>query len=356
MKCPFCDAELDSDAKFCTNCGKNLDTPEALSKMKTTEPAQVVTPETTPAKPLPPETTAVQVENNVETTTPAMAPSVPHTPQQPIPVNNKKSNKTLFIVLGIVGGFLVLFLIGIIVVMGLYISNVKSKITETGGYDTTTGDYSGYDFTSEGKIIKKVKDPMDHEIVIQEDSIYIIKVNTDYLYAEAQAMRDKAKIKTEEEVDKSNATDIQKQATKKAIDALSNYSYSKDELTSYLKDEHYDDATIKYVINNCGVDWKEQTAIKVKDALASGGSSKTSLLELLVYEGFNEDHVKEALSKNNYDFYEQAASDACFYKYTYKNYGGAKTREEAETLLRSNGYSNEEIKFALKTIYDELDY
>lgn len=319
MKCPNCGADLEADAKFCTNCGK-----ETIPATQTVVPAAP--------------TLAVQT-------------SIP-TPQPvgTVPVQQKKNNNTLLIVLGVVIGVIVLFGVGGLLIIRTVFNSISDEIAN---YEDSP---SIYDYSNSGKEVKKIKDPTGREIVLVEDSINIIKVDTGYLYDKAEEMRKSAKRLTNDEIDALNATDLEKLATKKAVKSLTYSSYSKKELESSLEGESYNAATIKFAIEHCGADWDEQAKLEAYEILGAGGDSKEELISLLVFRGFDEAKVKKIVEQEKFDFYEQAVSDACFYKYAYKNYGGAKTRDEAEKLLKFNNYSEAEVRFALKAVYDDLDY
>jgi len=321
MKCTFCGADLEGDAKFCTNCGKTVEAQ-----------AQQAAPMTQP----------VQQQ-------PAVAPVVPtQQPTQQVvqqPVQQKKNN-TVWIVLGVVFGVLLIFVIGIALLFGAIFSSVVNEVSNS----------SIYDYSDDGEVIKKVTDPMGREIIIESDSIYLVHVDTSYLYDVADEMKEKAKIGKKEDVSKLNATDKQKEATNKVISLLSGYgSYTKEEIEDELKDDGYDLTTIQFALENCGVDWDERATIEAFRILAAGGFSKEETISLMVFEGYTKEEAEKAANNKELDYYEQAVYDACFLKYTEKEYSGSYTRAKAEESLRSSGYTEEEIKFALKTVYDEMD-
>lgn len=317
MKCTYCGADIEENSKFCTNCGK--------------------------------ETVTVQQENNVSVQ-PTPVIQNPVTPQ-PVPVSQppQKKNNTIFIVIGAVVGAIVLFGIIAVIAIGLIFSNIMSDITSDSPF------FSDYEDLDDGKVIKTIKDPTGHEIQLVEDSVYIIKTETSYLYDVARELRKTSKLATREEVDALEASDIEKLATKKAISYLTDDTYAMDDLKELLEEDGFEENTINFAIEHCGVDWKEQTKIRAVEILAAGGFSREDLINLLVYEGFDEEYAKEAADDESMNYYEQAIYDACFYKYTEKNYGGSYTRSEAERMLKGRNYTEAEIRFALKTVYDDMD-
>lgn len=323
MKCPNCEAELEADAKFCTNCGRELTEEEQKAQILTQQQVPTTVPQTQP--------TIVQQQ-----------PTTPALTVQPKNSNNTKA----FLITGIIVGVVILIGVVGLIILGTTFS-ILSNANNTPGI---------YDYVDSGKEIKTVTDPLDHDIKIIEDSIYIVKVDTSYLYDQAEKMRENAKLITEEEIEKLDATDIEKLALKKAIKFFSYSSYSKQELESRLEGEDFNEATIKYVVENCGADWDEQLKIEAYEILGASGTSKSSLISLLVFRGFEEAKVVKMVEEENFDFYEQAISDACFYKYTERKYDGEYTREKAESFMQINHYSEEEVRFALKVVYDELDY
>lgn len=320
MKCPHCGVELEGDSKFCTNCGKGLDT---IVEPATTAPV-APTPEATPAEPVQPAQPAQAVP------APVAAP--------------KKSHKTLFIVLGIVGGVILLFIIGIVAVLFTVFKTVSSEI------DPVTTDPYDYTYTSEKEEIKSVKDPTGHEIKIVKDSITKVTVDLDYLYSAADKKQEKAKKLTEDQIDASKATDVQKLAMKKALKLISYGALSKQDLEKRLKDESFDDATIKYAVENLGLDWDEQAEIEITELLAAGGSSKQELIDILEVRGYDPKKAKTLVEKMNPDFYEQAVEEACFERF-YMGYDKSQTSKS----LEYDGFTSAEITFALKTVYDELE-
>lgn len=316
MKCPHCQADLEDNAKFCTNCGKE------------TIAGEQPVPEATP--------------------TPTSAPVPTPAPNNVVSQPQKKKNTTLIIV-GAILGVVVLIGAGILLVLFTLFSAVKSeaeKIAEPSIRDVTSGD----------KEIKTVKDPTGHEIRIVVDSISQVKVDTSYLYAKVEDLHKNAKMKTTAEIDASNATQIQKLALKKAIKQLGYSGKSKEELANSLEGEDFDEATIKYAVENCGADWDEQMKIEAYEILAAGGDSKYDLISLLEYRGFDTKKATKMVEDEKFDFYEQAVDNALLHKYDITGILGHKTREESERLLKARKFSEAEVRFALKVVYDELDY
>ena len=140
------------------------------------------------------------------------------------------------------------------------------------------------------------------------------------------------------------------------IEYLDKYvTYSRGEIKEELE-KKYDEKTVKYALENAGVDWEERAVIEAIELLAAGGFSKNDIIEMLKYNGYSEEMATKVANSKEFDYYEQAIYDACFYKYTEKTFSGSYSREEAKEMLEYSGYTSEEIEFALKSIYDELDY
>ena len=313
MKCTSCGTELEADAKFCTNCGKTVE----------------ATP--TPATPTPAAPAPVQV-----------------TPAQNNVVQPKKSNKTLWIVLGIVGGVILLFILGIVLLFTAVFKSVEKEINNLP---------NTYDYTEkEDKVVYEKKDPTGHTVKVIEDKIYIYKVETDYLYDKSQELIKTAKVASDADVEKLNGTTTQKEATKKAIKKLDNkyLAVTQSDITADLKKSGYDEATIKYALANCGADWEERATIKAYQYLSAGGMSKKSVTSMLT-TNFSADIANKVMSNNKFDFYEQAAYDACFCRFTEKKYSGSYDIEKTKQVMEFEGYSKEEIDFALKFVYNEME-
>lgn len=309
MKCTSCGTELEAGAKFCTNCGKTV---EAGANQAAAQPTPV---QVTPA------------QNNV--------------------VQPKKSNKTLWIVLGVVGGIILLFIIGVILLFALVFKSVEKEINNL----PNTSDYT----EKEDNVVYSKKDPTGHTIKVVEDKTYIYKVDTDYLYDKSQELIKDAKLAKASDIDNSNATTTQKDATKAAIKKLDNtyMAVTQSDVTEELKKLGYDEATIKYALANCGADWEERATIKAYQYLSAGGMSKKSVTNMLTTK-FSAEIANKVMSNNKFDFYEQAAYDACFGRFTSKNYGGSYDREKEKQVMEFEGYTKEEIDFALNFVYDEM--
>ena len=175
-------------------------------------------------------------------------------------------------------------------------------------------------YDSSLRIIKIVKDPKGNRIRIVEDDDYLVKVDTEYHYKEAERLSKKSKHMSYEQIDKLTATDIQKEVMKKVVERITDYIAPDEfEIRDGLKRLYnYDEETIEYAMNNTGIDWKEQAKIQALIILAGEGYSKQSLIDLMESKGFSSDVVKEAVSNKSLDFYEQAIYSACFIKYTEK--------------------------------------
>lgn len=328
MKCSNCGTELSEKTKFCTNCGK----PVENTSMEQIPPVQVPTQE-------PIITGNINDINNGNV--------IPN--QQP-----PKKNNTLVIVICSIVGVFVLFSIVSVVVISLVAKNIISDVEDLEDYNETSEKSEVYSDKKDGEVIKEVKDPTGHTIKIIKDSISVVRTDTSYLYDVAEEIRKSAKLAKKVDIDNTDYTETQKEATKKAIDYFNNSIF---DLKSMREDltEKYDEETAKFAIEHAGVDMKEQTKIKAYQILASGGFSKKELYDLLVFEEYNEEDIKEIVEDENIDYYEQAVRDACFYKYTERNYGGSYTKKEAEDSLNYGEYTLEEIEFALKVVYDEMD-
>ena len=324
MKCTNCGAEMENNAKFCTNCGKNI---ESENQPNTEQP------QTQPIQQQEPVTTYV---NNGEPP-------------------KKKNNVVLIIVLVVLGTMLVL---GIALAIGIkmFITNIGHKIEEIEHAPTISDTID--DFTNnstDGEVVKTAKDPTGHEIKIVSDSVYIYKVDTSYLYDKADDMRKNEKKATEKEIEMSTATKEQKEAMKMIIEKLGGLLQPTEaSIIEDLKNDNFDDATIKYALANCGVDWQEQANIHILTIAAAGGYSTTEIKDLMAYEGYEEDVINKALESAKIDYYEQATYNACFLRYTNPKYGMTYDRDGAKNMLDTSGFSKEEIEFALKIIYDEM--
>lgn len=308
MKCNYCGAEIDKETKFCTNCGKEV------AGQAPIEPGQ--------------------------------APITPNGQ----PPQKKGSNVGLIIALVVIGIF-VLFGVGIAVLFGTFYAKVKNTIEEL----PTIDDYT-YDDSEDGEVVKTVKDPTGHEIKIVKDSIYVIKVDTDYLYDKAREARKHSKVLTEEEAEKLEGTTREREATKAAIKELNDYVFNtQSEIEEQLKENGYSAEEVKYAIEHCGADWKEQAVIEAMIHLAAGGSSKESVMDLMEYDGYSKELATYAANYEKHDYYEQALYDAVYLRYTYPKYGGSGTKEDTKSMLEYDKYTEDEINFALKVVYEEME-
>ena len=216
-------------------------------------------------------------------------------------------------------------------------------------------DYT-YDHSSDGEVVKKVTDPTGREVVIVKDAIYGIKVDTDYIYDRARELRKKSPVLTEEEVDKLEGTVKEKNATKAAIKELNGYIFSSQkEIEDQLKENGYTADEIKFAMDNCGADWKEQAIIQAMMHLAAGGNSKANVISVMKYEGYSDEYAEYAANYEKLDYYEQALYDAVYLRYTYTQYGGSGTRESTKEMLEYDEYTEDEINFALKVVYEEME-
>ncbi len=312
MKCTACGAEVKKDSKFCTSCGKPV---EEMKKEETstaaTQPAQVV-----------------------------------ETPK-------KKSNKTLWIVLGIVGGVILLFIILAVVLFALFVGRVRGTIEDTidevEKYEPTIND------KDDGKVYKTITAPSGKKIKIINDSSYIKKVDTTYYYDEQEKLEDKVSVKSEKEIEKLSGTEKEIDATKKAVEFVERYPrYSAKELSEKLVGEGFTQAEADYAVKNAGIDWKEMALIYAHSYMAAGGFSKKEVAEMLVFSGFTEEEAEYGANYKTFDFYEQVAYDVVFFKYTSPKYGSTYSREDAERMLKYDEYTDKEVEFGMK-LFDELD-
>lgn len=305
MKCVNCGAEIEKDSTFCTNCGAQL---------KPGEP--------------------VVVEEKPEETTPATQPPtiVPAQPQ-------KSSNAALIIVLVVIG---VLFF----VVIGGIVVTTKVIIPAINNIDV--------DKEFEEEVIKTVTTPNGKESVIKTDKYNVVTVDTQYLYEEASAMEEDAKVISATEIEELEATNAQKEALRKVRTVISYGAYSEKGLRERLKDD-FAKKDIDYAIEHCQVDWDEQALIEAYITMSIGGSSKKEAIDFLVYEGFDEKMATAAVEKGDFDYYEQALYEACFYRYAMSKYSEY-DKEKVKDRLEEQGFTPEEIDYAVTEIYDKLDY
>lgn len=314
MKCINCGEEVNENAKFCTNCGKNITDITPTNSSTQQEPLATYINNGEPPK--------------------------------------KQKNVALIVIFVIIGAMLVFGII-VTIIIKMFLTKV-TKAAENIGENSTINDIISNDDTY-GEAVKTVKDPTGHEIKIVSDKTYMYKVDTSYLYDKSTEMRKNAKKVTTKDIEMSMASTEQKEAMKYIIKKLDDIILpTKESIKEELKKEGYDDATIEYALANCKVDWQEQANIKVLTVLAAGGYSPKEIKDLMKYEGYPDEVIDNALNKEKYDFYEQATYDACFLRYTSPKYGSAYTRETAKKMLEYSEYSKEEIEFALKIIYDEM--
>ncbi len=308
MKCPICRAEVESDAKYCTSCGKQIDGKEVTGVIST----------------------------STTTTTP--------------PATTESNGKLVIILIVVLG---VLFIFGLVIP-----TIIGSTLTKLEKENSATKNQIIKNYVEKnGEVVKTIVDPKGHEIILKYDSVYLIKTETSYLYDKKDEMFDNAKISTKSDIIKLDATEKQKKATLKARNYLiDSAAYDKKEVIKKLKKAGYDQDTVDFAIANCGADWNERATIRAMSFLASGGFSKQELINILEYVGYSKEEATAAANNEEIDYYEQAVYDACFAKYTEKSYSESYSREDAEQSLKYAEYSDEEIEFALKTIYDELDY
>ena len=284
MKCSNCGAEIENGSKFCTNCGKGINEMQATA----TTPVAPVAP-TTPVAPVAP--TPVQATPTPVQVTPTQVV------QQPAP---KKNNTALIIVL-VVLGVLLLLGIGAVVVVRLLIGNFIEDIEN---FEPEISDI-GNSNLEDGKVIKTITTPKGTKVDLTEDTIYIVKVDTSYLYDDARELRKKIDLPTTKEIEQSSATEKQKELIKKIVSDLEYGASSEKELMEEYE-EDYSKTDIEYAIDYLKIDWEYQTKIAAIEILASGGFSKQGVINLLVFEGYDETISKKVVEEADFDYYEQA--------------------------------------------------
>ena len=346
MKCSKCGVEVANGTAFCINCGNKIvldqniqqpiveppalqDNANQQNTTPTIESSQVVTAPIENPTP-----TVQQPVNN-----PVNTPVNPVSNQSPNPA--PKKNNSLMIIIIIIVAVLVVGGGGIFFFTKVVLPRIKGD-TET-VESVTNSDSKKKSVT--------IEDPLKHKITITDDDIYVKKVELSYLYREADAMREKATIISETEVDQLTATDMQKHALKRAINHFKNNAYSKQQLIEKLEDEDIPHDAAVFASENCKVNWKEQATISAKNILAAGGFAEKELERLLKYYNFTDEEIEYALKNVNADYYEQAVYQACSYKYSSSlKYDKAKATEG----LKDCGYSDDVISFAIKVVYEKL--
>lgn len=116
-----------------------------------------------------------------------------------------------------------------------------------------------------------------------------------------------------------------------------------------LQKEETPEDIIEYVTENSKVDWNDQALILVYKNLGSG-ESKEGLERKLTREGFTEEEIEYAMTETeDVDYYEQAVEEACFYRF-YKKY----EKEKAARYLRMVSFTEEEIEYAVNIAYEKI--
>ncbi len=323
MKCTNCGMEVENGARFCTNCGKTI---------------EQQAPEGVPV-------------NNIQNGQPGV-------PMQQAPQPNK-SNKIVWIIIGVVAGVFVFIAIGIILLATLFAAETK-KVIEKQSDIVEHESPIDKDNIVDGKLIKTIKSPTGRQIRIIQSKIHTVTADTEYLYKDAEEKREKYKIMTEEEADKLDSTPIYIMAVKKIISELKYESLSEQQLRETLAEENYPEDAINYAIETVNIDWDIMAEMRAASYMHHlDGVSKKHLVELLVYEKFTEEQAEKAASNKNYDFYEQAVKKVCDYKYVMPKYGREYTRDEIKEQMGEesdiyDGFTKAEIDFALKEVYDNL--
>ena len=166
----------------------------------------------------------------------------------------------------------------------------------------------------------------------------------------------KASVITDEEIKKLNLPEEYEEALyylQRRVGCSTCEGKSKQTLLTELKDYYLikgKDEIIEYAIENCKIDYKEQALIHVYHVL-SQGISKELLPRNLSSSNFTEEEANYALSQlEEIDFYEQALEDACMERFAL----GKEDIEEVRKVLIRRKYTEEEINYALKIVFEEI--
>ena len=138
-------------------------------------------------------------------------------------------------------------------------------------------------------------------------------------------------------------------ALEEATNLINNGAYSKSELRSYMKSEtDYSVEAVEYAIANIEVDWNAEAIEYAELVVLYSSTSEINLHEILEYVGFEHEHVEYALENIEVDW-NQECVDAIN---EYLEHNSELTQDEIVEQLFNNGFTEEQIKYAVETIFN----
>ena len=279
--------------------------------------------------------------------------STPVTPSEP----PKKKNTALIIVIIVVA--VILLVAGIIVAIKIF--KPKGTVTPTNNINTNTNTNTQTKEEDEEKV----------EVVYT----FTTPLGTDYniikrTYGEKEGLgvdlsryQDKkinlgnvASVISYDEIKKLNLPDAYEKGIRhvaSSVGCTTCEGKSKqgmiNELNQYYATKGNTEA-IDYIIENCKINWKEQAVIRTYKNL-SVGYSENLIYRNLKSSFFTEEEAKYAMSQlKDIDYYEQAVHRALYAKY-----GEGKTDSESlRKYLADRDFTEEEIDYALKIVFEEI--
>ncbi len=144
---------------------------------------------------------------------------------------------------------------------------------------------------------------------------------------------------------KSEPTEMQQQAVKKAESQLEDFGYSYEGLIEKLQAEGVASQDAVYAADNCGADWKEQALVKAKAHLQSIAYSYQGLLNKLKYDNFTDEQAQYGVDNCGADWNQQAERKA-------KAYLDIDSFDEDKLLdqLLYDGFTQEQAQYGVQSV------
>jgi SOS response regulatory protein OraA/RecX len=278
--------------------------------------------------------------------------STPVTPSEP----PKKKNTALIIVIIVVA--VILLVAGIIVAINIF--KPKGTVTPTNNTNTNTNTNTSVETKEEVKeVVYTFTTPLgtDYNIIKRTyDYKEILGVDLSRYQEKKINLGNVASVISYDEIKKLNLPDAYEKGIRhvaSSVGCTTCEGKSKqgmiNELNQYYATKGNTEA-INYIIENCKINWKEQAVIRAYKNL-SIGYSKNLIYRNLISSQFTEEEAQYALSQiEDIDYYEQAVHRALSAKY-----GEGKTDSEAlRKYLADRDFTEEEINYALKIVFEEI--
>lgn len=130
--------------------------------------------------------------------------------------------------------------------------------------------------------------------------------------------------------------------------ALSEGSYSRDTLISYMTESGYDETTAINAVDNSDINWNEQAIGYSKFLLQTSSYSYSGLVDALAISGFTTEQATYGANNCNADWIAEAIEAAGIY---YPNY--ISNRPKLIEKLQTNGFTLEQATTAADSVINK---